>query len=64
MDSGRIKCEWNQELGEITTSELLKTICIDDTTLTDRKRKGMTEPLDDGERGERKSWLETQHSEN
>ena len=33
----------------------------DDTTL---KLRGSKEPLDEGEKGERKSWLETQHSEN
>ena len=29
-----------------------------------RKRRGTEEPLDESERGEWKSWLETQHSEN
>ena len=27
------------------------------------KRRGIKEPLDEGERGEWKSWLKTQHSE-
>ena len=52
------KTVWN------TTSELLKTVYIDDITLNDRKRRGNKEPLDDGERGERKSWHETQCSIN
>ena len=30
----------------------------------DRKWRGTKEPLDEGERGELKSWLETQHSKN
>ena len=29
-----------------------------------RKQRGTKEPLDEGERGETKSWLQTQHSEN
>ena len=29
-----------------------------------RKRRGTKEPLDEGERGERKSWLKSQHSKN
>ena len=30
----------------------------------DRKRRGTKEPLDENEKGEWKSWLKTQHSEN
>ena len=30
----------------------------------DRKQRGIEEPLDESERGEWKSWLKTQHSEN
>ena len=30
----------------------------------DRKQRGTKEPLDEGERGEWKSWLKTQHSNN
>ena len=30
----------------------------------DRKQRGTKEPLDEGERGEWKSWIKTQHSEN
>ena len=33
----------------------------DDTTLMARKWRGTQEPLDEGERGECKSWLKTQH---
>ena len=29
-----------------------------------RKQRGTKEPLDEGERGECKSWLKTQHSKN
>ena len=37
----------------------------DDTTLMAESEEELTkEPLDEGERGEPKSWLETQHSEN
>ena len=35
----------------------------DDTTLI-RKWKGTKEPPDESEKGEWKSWLKTQHSEN
>ena len=34
----------------------------DDTT--GRKQRGTKEPLDEGERGEWKGWLKTQHSKN
>ena len=34
----------------------------DDTTLNGRKQRGTKEPLDEGERGEWKSWLKSQHS--
>ena len=33
----------------------------DDTTLMAKKWKGTKKPLDEGERGEWKSWLKTQH---
>ena len=36
----------------------------DDTTLYDRKQRRTKELLDESERGERKSWLKIQHSEN
>ena len=38
----------------------------DDTTLITlcRKQRGTKEPLDEGKRGEWKSWLKTQHSKN
>ena len=35
-----------------------------DTTLNGRNQRDTKEPLDEGERGEWKSWLKTQHSEN
>ena len=34
------------------------------TPFNDRKQRGTKEPLDESERGEWKSWLKTQHSEN
>jgi len=34
------------------------------TKLNGRKQRGSKEPLDKGERGEWKSWLKTQYSEN
>ena len=40
-----------------------ETIGPDDTTLMTESR-GTKEPLDEGERGERKSCLKTQHSKN
>ena len=37
----------------------------DDTTLMAESEEELTkEPLDEGERGESKNWLETRHSEN
>ena len=36
----------------------------DDTTLMAESERGTKEPLDEGERGEWKNWLKTQHSEN
>ena len=34
------------------------------TPLVWQKAKGTKEPLDEGERGEVKSWLKTEHSKN
>ena len=36
----------------------------DDTSLMKRKQRGTKEPLDEGKRKERKSWLKTQYSKN
>ena len=36
----------------------------DDATLMGRRWRGTKEPLDESERGEWKSWLKAQHSEN
>ena len=36
----------------------------DDTTLMAENEKELKEPLDESERGEWKSWLKAQHSEN
>ena len=46
-------------LGEISITSDIKI-----TPPLHRKRRGSKEPLDGSERGERKSWLKTQHSEN
>ena len=35
-----------------------------DMQMTPRKQRGTKEPLDESERGEWKSWLKAQHSEN
>ena len=35
-----------------------------DTTLMAESKEETKEPRDEGERGERKSWLKTQHSKN
>ena len=45
------------------TSDMQMTPTGDDTILMAEWR-GTKEPLDESERGERKSWLKTQHSEN
>ena len=36
----------------------------DDTTLMAESEEELKKPLDESERGERKRWLKTQHSEN
>ena len=36
----------------------------DDTTLMAENEEELKEPLNEGERGEWKSWLKTQHSDN
>ena len=36
----------------------------DDTTLMEESEEEITRPLDESERGEWKSWLKDQHSEN
>ena len=36
----------------------------DDSTLMSEREEELKESLDEGERGELKSWLKTQHSEN
>ena len=36
----------------------------DDTTLRGTKQRRTKEPLDESKRGEQKSWLKAQHSEN
>ena len=46
-------------LGEISTTSDMQM-----THFSGRKWRGTKEPLDEGERGEWKSWLKTQHSKN
>ena len=38
--------------------------CADDTTLMAESEEELKSPLDESERGESKSWLKAQHSEN
>ena len=49
---------------KIARRNINKLRYADDTTLVAEKRRGTKEPHDKSERGEWKSWLETQHSEN
>ena len=51
------------ELESSLPGEISITSDADDTTLM-AESKELKEPLDEGERGEWKSWLKTQHSEN
>ena len=46
------------------TEEISIISDIDDTTLLAESEEELKKPLDEGERGERKSWLKAQHSEN
>ena len=62
---------WNAELDEsqvginVSGRNINTHRYADDTTLmAGRKWRGTKEPLDEGERGEWKTWLKTQHSEN
>ena len=41
-----------------------KLRCADDTTLMAESEEELKKPLDESERGEGKSWLKAQHSEN
>ena len=57
---------WNVRLDEINTSgRNINNLKIGSYYHSNgRKRRGMKEPLNEGERREWKSWLETQHSKN
>ena len=63
--------EWGATAGLDETQAVIKIArrninnlrYADDTTLW-QKERGTKEPLDESERGEWKSWLKTQHSEN
>ena len=46
------------------SGEISITSDIQMTPLLWQRRRGAKQPLDEGERGEWKSWLKTQHSEN
>ena len=60
---------WNVELDEsqagikIAKRNINNLRYADDTILM-AERGGTEEPLDEGERGKWKTWLETQHSKN
>ena len=60
---------WNARLDdshagiEITGRNINNLLYADDTTLMAESEEKL-ESLDEGERGEWKSWLETQHSKN
>ena len=49
---------------KITRGNIKNLRYADDTTLMAESEKGTKESLDEGERGEWKSWLETQYSKN
>ena len=59
---------WNDSLGEtqawikIARRNINNLRCADHTTLMGRKWRGTKKFLDESERGEWKSWLETKHS--
>ena len=61
---------WNAELEEAqagikTAGRKINNLrYADDTTLMAESEKELKKPLDESERGEWKSWLKTQHSEN
>ena len=59
--------DWNQGWNpgiKIARRNINNFRYADDTTLNDRNQKRTKEPLDESERGEWKSWLKAQHSEN
>ena len=49
---------------KITRRHINNLRYADDTTLMEESEKRTKETLDESERGEWKSWLKTQHSEN
>ena len=61
---------WNAELDEaqagikITRRNINNLRYTDDTTLMTESEERTKEPFDESERGEWKSWLKAQHSEN
>ena len=60
---------WNARLDEVqagikTARRNINNLRITDHHLYGRKWRRTKEPLDESERGEWKSWLKTQHSEN
>ena len=61
---------WNAGLGEaqagikIAGRSINNLRYADDTTLMAENEEELKEPVDESERGEWKSWLKTQHSEN
>ena len=62
---------WNARLDEaqspgikISRRNINKLRYANDTTLVEESKEEFKEPLDEGERGDWKSWLKTQHSKN
>ena len=61
---------WNAGLDEVQVGIKISRRNInnlryaDDSTLMSEREEELKESLDEGERGELKSWLKTQHSEN
>ena len=61
--SGKMEGWINHKLESRMPGEM--STYADDTTLMAESEEELTkEPLDEGERGESKNWLETRHSEN
>ena len=65
---GRVDGTWIQKMGEKDKSRMIQLVLIWATRRMTpplwQKVKGTKKPLDESERGEWKSWLKAQHSEN
>ena len=62
--SGKILDWMKHKLESVLPGEISITSDIQMTPPYGRKQRRTKEPLDESERGEWKSWLEAQHSEN